>query len=270
MSEPTTRTEVAETTAPPTNRVTQALSHVVSDLGRNGIFVALIAVVVLFSITTGGILLVVDLPKGTWNAGFIGAINGLSIPGFGIVDVRSDVKLVSGKRGGFGLTGKADAAMRRKAVDRYVAHAIDLVDADVRAGLGLDLLDHAATGPDHGTDALLRDGDGDDPRSVVLVVGSWHVQRLQHFTQDVQATLTGLLQRLREYFVRQAVHLHVHLGGGDAFGGTNQPCDANLVFHQSGYLGDRCARGSWRARAMGSGEVLLAPWRNGTCIHRDR
>jgi putative multiple sugar transport system permease protein len=57
MSEPTTRTEVAETTAPPTNRVTQALSHVVSDLGRNGIFVALIAVVVLFSITTGGILL---------------------------------------------------------------------------------------------------------------------------------------------------------------------------------------------------------------------
>lgn len=61
----------------------------------------------------GGILLVADLPKGTWNAGFIGAINGLSIPGFGIVDVRSDVKLVSGKGGGFGLTGKADAAMRR-------------------------------------------------------------------------------------------------------------------------------------------------------------
>jgi len=57
MSEPTTRTEVAETSAPPVNRLTTALSHVVSDLGRNGIFVALIAVVVLFSITTGGILL---------------------------------------------------------------------------------------------------------------------------------------------------------------------------------------------------------------------
>ena len=57
MSEPTTRTEVAETSGLPTNRLTQALSHVVSDLGRNGIFIALIAVVVLFSITTNGILL---------------------------------------------------------------------------------------------------------------------------------------------------------------------------------------------------------------------
>lgn len=33
------------------------LSHVISDLGKNGIFLALIAVVVLFSITTNGILL---------------------------------------------------------------------------------------------------------------------------------------------------------------------------------------------------------------------
>ena len=33
------------------------LSHIVSDLGKNGIFLALVAVVVLFSITTGGILL---------------------------------------------------------------------------------------------------------------------------------------------------------------------------------------------------------------------
>jgi putative multiple sugar transport system permease protein len=57
MSEPTTRTAVAETSPPPTNRITSALAHVVTDLGRNGIFVALIAVVVLFSITTNGILL---------------------------------------------------------------------------------------------------------------------------------------------------------------------------------------------------------------------
>jgi ABC-type xylose transport system permease subunit len=57
MSEPTTRTAVAETSPPPTNRITSALAHVVTDLGRNGIFVALIAVVVLFSITTNGVLL---------------------------------------------------------------------------------------------------------------------------------------------------------------------------------------------------------------------
>lgn len=57
MSEPTTRTDVAETTPMPVNRITSALSHVVSDLGKNGIFIALIAVIVFFSITTDGILL---------------------------------------------------------------------------------------------------------------------------------------------------------------------------------------------------------------------
>jgi putative multiple sugar transport system permease protein len=56
MSEPTTRTAGTPTAVPP-NRITEALRHVVTDLGRNGIFVALIAVVVLFSITTSGVLL---------------------------------------------------------------------------------------------------------------------------------------------------------------------------------------------------------------------
>jgi putative multiple sugar transport system permease protein len=56
MSEPTTRTAGTPTAVPP-NRITEALRHVVTDLGRNGIFVALIAVVVLFSVTTSGVLL---------------------------------------------------------------------------------------------------------------------------------------------------------------------------------------------------------------------
>ncbi len=42
---------------PPDNKFTNWLSHVLSDLGKNGIFIALIAVVVLFSILTDGILL---------------------------------------------------------------------------------------------------------------------------------------------------------------------------------------------------------------------
>jgi putative multiple sugar transport system permease protein len=42
---------------PPENRFTRWFSHILGDLGRNGIFIALIAVVVLFSITTNGILL---------------------------------------------------------------------------------------------------------------------------------------------------------------------------------------------------------------------
>src|SRR3954463_3319246 len=48
----TTETSTGEEIGPPTNRFTTALSHVVSDLGKNGIFIALVAVVVLFSILT--------------------------------------------------------------------------------------------------------------------------------------------------------------------------------------------------------------------------
>ncbi|MFG6403479.1 MULTISPECIES: multiple monosaccharide ABC transporter permease [unclassified Microbacterium] len=42
---------------PPDNKATRWLSHVLADLGKNGIFLALIAVVVLFTILTNGILL---------------------------------------------------------------------------------------------------------------------------------------------------------------------------------------------------------------------
>ncbi|WP_022891578.1 multiple monosaccharide ABC transporter permease [Agromyces subbeticus] len=42
---------------PVRNSFTERLSHVLADLGKNGIFIALIAVVVLFSILTNGILL---------------------------------------------------------------------------------------------------------------------------------------------------------------------------------------------------------------------
>jgi putative multiple sugar transport system permease protein len=58
MSTPTTTdTDLVEEVGPPANRVTLAIQHVVSDLGKNGIFIALVAVVLLFSITTNGILL---------------------------------------------------------------------------------------------------------------------------------------------------------------------------------------------------------------------
>ena len=58
MSNPTTtENELVEQVGPPTNRFTLALQHVVSDLGKNGIFIALIAVVLFFSVATNGILL---------------------------------------------------------------------------------------------------------------------------------------------------------------------------------------------------------------------
>ena len=42
---------------PPDNKLTRWFTHILTDLGRNGIFIALIAVVVLFTILTNGILL---------------------------------------------------------------------------------------------------------------------------------------------------------------------------------------------------------------------
>jgi putative multiple sugar transport system permease protein len=48
---------VGGTINPIRNSFTDRLSHVLADLGKNGIFIALIAVVVLFSILTNGILL---------------------------------------------------------------------------------------------------------------------------------------------------------------------------------------------------------------------
>jgi len=46
-----------EAIGPPENRFTASLTHILADLGKNGIFLALIAVIILFSITTNGILL---------------------------------------------------------------------------------------------------------------------------------------------------------------------------------------------------------------------
>lgn len=62
MSNPTTPTPtesqaVGGNINPTENKFTSWLSHVLSDLGKNGIFIALIAVVVLFSFLTNGILL---------------------------------------------------------------------------------------------------------------------------------------------------------------------------------------------------------------------
>lgn len=50
-------TAVGANVNPPENKFTNWLSHVLADLGKNGIFIALIAVVALFAFLTDGILL---------------------------------------------------------------------------------------------------------------------------------------------------------------------------------------------------------------------
>ena len=49
--------QLVERVGPAPSRVTSAISHIVTDLGKNGIFLALIDVVALFAILTNGILL---------------------------------------------------------------------------------------------------------------------------------------------------------------------------------------------------------------------
>jgi len=53
-----TNTKATEPIGPPaTSKIGSSLSHIITDLGKNGIFLALVAVVVLFSFLTNGILL---------------------------------------------------------------------------------------------------------------------------------------------------------------------------------------------------------------------
>ena len=54
---PNTSTAVGANVNPTENKFTDWLSHVLADLGKNGIFIALIAVVALFTVLTNGILL---------------------------------------------------------------------------------------------------------------------------------------------------------------------------------------------------------------------
>jgi len=55
MTDP--NTEIVEKVGPAPSRITSSISHIITDLGKNGIFLALVAVVVLFTILTQGILL---------------------------------------------------------------------------------------------------------------------------------------------------------------------------------------------------------------------
>lgn len=59
------------------------------------------------------LVLLADLATGRFDAALTGNIRGVLIPGFGLVDVRSDLRAVPGKGGAFSLTGKARADVRR-------------------------------------------------------------------------------------------------------------------------------------------------------------
>ncbi|AUW58365.1 hypothetical protein C1T17_09875 [Sphingobium sp. SCG-1] len=61
----------------------------------------------------GAVVVLADLKTGRYDIALTGDINGLLIPGLGVVDVRSKIKAVPGARGTFSLQGQAQANMRR-------------------------------------------------------------------------------------------------------------------------------------------------------------
>jgi translocation and assembly module TamB len=61
----------------------------------------------------GQLVMLADLRTGRYDFGLTGAIQGLLIRGFGIVDINSKLRAVPGPGGSFGLSGQAEARVRR-------------------------------------------------------------------------------------------------------------------------------------------------------------
>ena len=79
--------------------------------------------------------------------------------------------------------------------------AVDLIDGDDSAGLGLDLLDGLATLSDDSSDEVLIDLEGLDSRNERLVVLARLVETLHHLAHDVHSAFVSLLESLRENLV---------------------------------------------------------------------
>jgi translocation and assembly module TamB len=84
----------------------------------------------------GDLILLANLARGTLDAGFTGDLKGLDIPRFGLVDMTARVTAAQAPRGGFQLTGRAAAALRRldNAFLRGLAGGLPRATSDLRLG----------------------------------------------------------------------------------------------------------------------------------------
>jgi len=84
----------------------------------------------------GQLVVLFDLARGRYDIGLGGDLRGLLIPGFGIVDLHSKVRAVPDARGGFSLSGQADATMRRLDIGflRTIAGGLPRARADIALG----------------------------------------------------------------------------------------------------------------------------------------
>src|SRR5579871_3487337 len=105
-------------------------------------------------------------------------------------------------------------------VHRRDEDAAILLDIDLRAGVGGDLLDGLAARADHLADALRVDLDGEDGRRESAQAFAWSGHGLIDFAQNVQPAQARLLQRFDHHLVRQPLDLAIELNGRDAIGGS--------------------------------------------------
>ena len=118
-------------------------------------------------------------------------------------------------------------SVARCTVDRSDEDVAVVVDVDLCAGIGADLLDGLAAGADDLADLVDGDDHGDHLGRVLGDLGTRLCDAGQHdLLEDLKARLAAALERIGDDFHRQALVLEVHLDRGNALGGTG-----NLEVH---------------------------------------
>ena len=84
----------------------------------------------------GTLLVLADLKSGRYDLGLTGDINGLLIPGLGVVDISSRVQAVPDKAGAFSVNGRVGAVMRRLDNDflRTLGGGLPRLQSDIALG----------------------------------------------------------------------------------------------------------------------------------------
>ena len=115
------------------------------------------------------------------------------------------------------LANACDGRIGTRLIHGSDRHGTVVFDVDLGARLLDDAADHFATRADHGADHLDGDHDGGELRSILRQFGIRLCHVLVHDAQDVQTSLTCLLQCRAHDVDGQTFDLDVHLAGRDAF-----------------------------------------------------
>ena len=95
-----------------------------------------------------------------------------------------------------------------------------VLDVDLDAGIGDDLVDDLSAGADDFADLIGIDGEGDDLGRPLGQLLAGLGDALQHLAHDEHAAVVRLSQRLAQDGLVDALDLDIHLDGGDALLGA--------------------------------------------------